>query len=288
MVSFSYSYLFVILQHPRGAFFYTYIHAIISTTPLYIHNMKLLPAIHPDLSIERKYHKALVALLKEIRLDVDKSIKDPNMALDGVKDWLGHTADFLMDKWTKKLNALADEMAELFVNRLFTNYDRRMKSAMRKAGFTVKLQMSEKVEKRVQEAVAENVGLIKSIGTTYLSKVNQATWTMVKGGFNLKEFADTLEHSFGVERKRCNLIARDQMGKASIAIQQARHEELGLYRAIWLHSHAGKVPRQSHVRANGKEFDIRKGMYIDGEYILPASKVNCKCNYRIIIDDLLK
>lgn len=250
--------------------------------------MKLLPVIHPDLSIERKYHKALVSLLKEIKVDVYKNIVNPNIAQDGIKDWLGHTADFLLDKWTKKLNNLADEMATLFINRLFVNYDKRMKKAMRDSGFTVQLQMSEQVEKRVQEAVAENVGLIKSIGTTYLSKVNQATWTMVKGGFNLKEFADALEHGFGVERKRCNLIARDQMGKASIAIQQARHEELGLYRAIWLHSHAGKVPRQSHIKANGKEFDIRKGMYIDGEFILPAEKINCRCNYRIIIDDLIK
>lgn len=243
-----------------------------------------LPPIHPSASIERKYHKALTYLLREIRADVYAKIVNPNMAMDGVKDWLGHTADWLMDKWTRKLNNLADKMAELFATRTRNDYEKRMKSAMRKAGFTVKPQMSDAVEKKVQEIVAENVGLIKSIGTTYLSKVNQATWTMVKGGFNLKEFADALQHAYGLERKRCNLIARDQMGKASIAIQTAKHEELGLYKAIWLHSHAGKVPRQSHVKANGKEFDIRKGMYIDGEFILPAEKVNCRCNYRIVLD----
>ena len=246
--------------------------------------MKTLPPIHPSASIERKYHKALTSLLREIRADVYTKIVNPNMAMDGVKDWLGHTADWLMDKWTRKLNNLADKMAELFVTRTRNDYEKRMKSAMRKAGFTVKPQMSDAVEKKVQEIVAENVGLIKSIGTTYLSKVNQATWTMVKGGFNLKEFADELQHAYGLEIKRCKRIAIDQMGRASIAIQTAKHEELGLYKAIWLHSHAGKVPRQSHVRANGKEFDIRKGMYIDQEWIMPAEKINCRCNYRIVLE----
>lgn len=245
---------------------------------------KTLPPIHPSAVIERQYRKALNSMLREIRDDVYSTIVNPNKAMDGVKDWLGHTADWLMSKWTRKLNNLADKMAELFANRTRNDYEKRVQSAMRKAGFTVKPQMSDAVEKKVQEIVAENVGLIKSIGTTYLSKVNQATWTMVKGGFNLKDFTDTLEHAYGLERKRCKRIAVDQMGKASIAIQTAKHEELGLYKAIWLHSHAGKVPRQSHVRANGKEFDIRKGMYIDGEWIMPAEKINCRCNYRIVLE----
>jgi uncharacterized protein with gpF-like domain len=59
---------------------------------------------------------------------------------------------------------------------------------------------------------------------------------------------------------------------------------LGITQAIWQHSHAGKKPRPSHVKADGKTFDIEKGMYLDGKWVQPAEEYNCRCTSRAIIE----
>lgn len=60
------------------------------------------------------------------------------------------------------------------------NYDNQLKKHLRKAGFTVRLQMSPYTEEMLKAAMGENVGLIKSIGVQYLGKVEQAVWASVK------------------------------------------------------------------------------------------------------------
>ena len=60
--------------------------------------------------------------------------------------------------------------------------------------------------------------------------------------------------------------------------------ELGLTKAVWDHGSAYRhEPRHSHVVATGTPFDIREGCLIDGEYIQPAEKINCKCVYKAVL-----
>jgi len=234
-----------------------------------------LPPIHPNLGIERWYKRQLMQIINEIqsevKLDIQSNYKSQaNMvAMDGFSDWLGHSIDYLMSKWTNKLNALSDQVAEMFVTKTVHNYDNQLKKHLRKAGFTVRLQMSPYTEEMLKAAMGENVGLIKSIGVQYLSKVEQSVWASVKGGFDLGTLSQELQHAYGVTKNRAELIARDQGAKANAVIEQARRKELGITKAIWRHSHAGRTPRPSHVKADGKVFDVDKGLYLDSEWVLP-------------------
>jgi len=207
----------------------------------------------------------------EVKADIQSNYKSQaNMvAMDGFSDWLGHSIDYLMSKWTNKLNALSDQVAELFVTKTVHNYDKQLKKHLRKAGFTVRLQMSPYTEEMLKAAMGENVGLIKSIGVQYLGKVEQSVWASVKGGFDLGTLSQELQHAYGVTKNRAELIARDQGAKANAVIEQARRKELGITKAIWKHSHAGRTPRPSHVKADGKVFDVDKGLYLDSEWVLP-------------------
>ena len=81
-------------------------------------------------------------------------------------------------------------------------------------------------------------------------------------------------------------IARDQANKAHAVIERAKRQELGITKAIWLHSHAGKKPRPSHLAANSKEFDVSKGMYLDGEWVQPGELINCRCCSKSIIEGI--
>ena len=109
-------------------------------------------------------------------------------------------------------------------------------------------------------------------------------WEAVEGGFDLATLTDNLDHAYHIGRNRCKLIARDQSNKVHAAMEQARRQELGIKKAIWMHSAAAKEPRLSHVKANNKEFDVSKGMYLDGKWILPGQEINCGCTSKGIIE----
>ena len=72
-------------------------------------------------------------------------------------------------------------------------------------------------------------------------------------------------------------------------MENVRRIELGITSAIWIHSGAGKEPRPSHVKAGADklEFELSKGAYIDGKYILPGTEINCRCVSRSIIKGLI-
>lgn len=252
-----------------------------------------LPAIRPNLGLERWYKKEIMKIINEMRSDVNALIMDNYreqsnaVAMDGFSDWLGHAMDYLLDRWNNNLNNLSDRIAKIFVGRTVHNYDAQLKKHLRKAGFTVQLKLTPFAEEALQASIGENVGLIKSIGVQYLGKVEQSVWASVKGGFDLATLARELQHSYHIKKNRAELIARDQGAKASAVIEQARRKELGITKAIWRHSSAGKTYRKSHVDADGEIFDIDKGCYIDGEWILPAQKINCKCYSLAIIDGVV-
>ncbi|GLG83312.1 hypothetical protein [Acinetobacter calcoaceticus] len=84
--------------------------------------------------------------------------------------------------------------------------------------------------------VAENVGLIKSIASRHLDKVQMYVWQSISNGYDLAGLTKNLKHEYGVTQRRTARIASDQANKA----HAGRRQELGIKKAIWLHSHAGE------------------------------------------------
>ncbi|MGO3684689.1 MAG: phage head morphogenesis protein [Proteus vulgaris] len=250
----------------------------------------IMPEIKTSEAIHEWYYKELMQILKDIRKELDDALVNEYhgkakkaLANDGISDWIAHIADYMLDKWNRRLNSISEEVAKDFIDKTVGNYDTRFASMLRRKGFTVRMQNSERTLDALRAAMGENVGLIKSIGTEYLSKVQMHVWQSVTGGYDLATLTDNLAHDFHIARNRARTIARDQANKAHAVIEQARRKELGIKEAIWIHSHAGKQPRESHVKAHGKKFDIEKGMYIDGEWILPGEKINCRCGSKAIL-----
>lgn len=250
----------------------------------------VMPEIKTSGAIHAWYYKELMQILKDIRKEFDEALINEYhgkakkvLANDGISDWIAHIADYMLDKWNRRLNSISEEVAKDFIDKTVGDYDTRFAAMLRRKGFTVRMQNSERTLDALRAAMGENVGLIKSIGTEYLSKVQMHVWQSVTGGYDLATLTDNLAHDFHIARNRAKTIARDQANKAHAVIEQARRKELGIKEAIWIHSHAGKQPRESHVKAHGKKFDIEKGMYIDGEWILPGEKINCRCGSKAIL-----
>lgn len=189
------------------------------------------------------------------------------------------------DKWRQKFDKLSLEMARKFAAKNFQHTELAMRAALKGAGFTVKFKASKASVAAYKGVVAENVNLIKSIPAQYLTGVQSAVWSSVNRGADMASLSKALRQNYGATVKRAALISRDQNHKAKAVIENARRQELGITQAIWQHSSAGKEPRPSHVKMNGKVFDLKQGMWDEDEqeWILPGQLINCRCTSRAII-----
>ena len=88
-------------------------------------------------------------------------------------------------------------------------------------------------------------------------------------------------------KKRIDLITRDQTSKLYSALSDDRMRENGITRFRWLHSSAGKVPRQTHVDKDGEIFDLDDPRLWEGpkaDQGPPGWAINCRCRKLPIIE----
>lgn len=81
--------------------------------------------------------------------------------------------------------------------------------------------------------VAENVSLIKSVGTDYLGDVEKLIYRMVRGGESISVVREELEKRFNVSKNRARLIARDQVNKYNGQLTRIRQTNLGISQYTW-------------------------------------------------------
>lgn len=251
---------------------------------------KTLRAIHANVGVEVAYRKSLREILNEIHADVlseivaEYSVYEAEIAQDiNIALVLQKLFKRLTGRWQRRLDDLGPQVAKIFAKGATSHTERAMMQAFKRAGFTVRFSMSERVEQETEAVIGENVGLIKSIGSQYLEDVQQVVWQSIKAGHDMHTLSKTLHAKYDISKRRADFIAHDQNNKAKAVIERERRLELGIKTAIWQHSRAGKKPRISHVHANGKEFDVEQGMYIDGEWIQPGELINCNCTSRAVI-----
>ena len=149
---------------------------------------------------------------------------------------------------------------------------------------------TEGLEDFVELNINKNVSLIKSLPEEYLKQVETIVSNGVVNGLRYSEIEKQIAGGAGtVNAKLANRIKT-----INSQITLRRSEALGIKKGIWRTSEDervrgnpnGKYPNAipSHFRANGKEFELSKGLKIDGEWILPGIPINCRCTYSPIIN----
>lgn len=261
---------------------------------------KLLTPIYPNAGVRLWYQRELVTLLNdaqfEILLELSTALmKQPvKLAADaGPVKSLDLAMGRWAKKWTLKFDKLSTTLAQRFAGRNFQSTDTAMSAALKRSGFTIAFKPTKASMQAYQAVVAENVGLIKNLPAQYVTNVQSAVWASVNKGADMAALSQKLRQNFEIASSRAALIAADQNNKAKAVIENTRRQQLGIKKAIWQHSSAGKEPRPTHVEMEGKEFDLSKGMYDPdangkgkGEWIWPGQLINCRCTSRAIIPGL--
>lgn len=182
-------------------------------------------------------------------------------------------------KWNKKLETGSEQLARAFATNCKAATEAAMKRTLTKAGMAVKFKPTKGMTAAYDAVVAENVGLIRTIPQKFLGDVQVAVWQSVMQGSDLATLTKQLHEKYGVAWRRAALIARDQNAKAKAAMERQRRKELGITHATWLHSHAGKVPRPTHVAMDGEDYEIETGMWDSAvqKFVWPGTEIECKC-----------
>jgi SPP1 gp7 family putative phage head morphogenesis protein len=224
-------------------------------------------------------HRSLVFWLKaQYRATPPPMAQDANAA-----DALRAAIRLLARRWQRRFDRLADQLADHFAKESRDRVDRALGKMLRDAGFTVRFKATPAMRAAYAAVVAENVSLIRSIASQHLTAIEGDVMRSVMAGRDLASLAKTLEDTYGVTKRRAAFIARDQNNKATAVLQRTRHAELGITKAIWLHSAGGKQPRPEHVAFSGKEYDIAKGAFLEGKWTWPGMEINCRCVSKPII-----
>lgn len=135
-------------------------------------------------------------------------------------------------------------------------------------------------------AVAENVALIKSIASQYMTQVNGAVMRSITTGNGLQELIPALQKYEGITVRRARNIAIDQTRKTFNTINKGRMQKLGVSKYEWIHSGGGQRPRQHHIELSGQIFSFDDPPVIDentGERGIPGQLPNCGCTMRPVV-----
>lgn len=256
--------------------------------------MALTP-IRPAAAIRNRYEARVHALLDIMSADLIKAIKrqwnsdEPETVLLGADKSasaaLGELMARLGKHWLSRFDDLADNMADYFASAVKKRCDLTLAGQLRKAGFTVQFKMTPAMRDAYNAVRAENVSLIKSIGSQHLDKVEQLVMQSVSQGRDLGALTKELQRQTGVSKRRASFIARDQNNKATATMRSVREQEAGITEGIWMHSGGGKEPRPEHKSFSGKRFKLGEGHDFGDGFgkVLPGQAINCRCTWRPVI-----
>ena len=236
---------------------------------------------HPRTEAERTQRTASQKIAKLIR-----STGSTARVMERVMGQLGKT-------WETKFDTMAQEMAEHFATAAADRVTGNLSKVLKKAGWQVEFKVSKRINGMLSGAIQENVALIRNIPVENIFGIQQAVMRSVTAGRDLSSLSKELETRFGITKRRARFIARDQNNKITSFVTEERRKEAGITEAKWIHSHGGKVPRESHVKfaagtGSGESpyYEVAEGALIDGERIFPGVLPNCRCVSRSVIPAL--
>jgi SPP1 gp7 family putative phage head morphogenesis protein len=256
---------------------------------------RTLRPVRPNAGTEAAYRarllRSVAAMARSVEYWLASAYRNnqPRVAQDATPaDLLQRVVRQLRRQWTEHFDQMADDLAAHFAQAAETRSTAALKKILKDAGWSVKFKMTSAQRDVVDAIIHENVSLIKSIPAHYLDQVEGLVMRSVSQGRDLGALTQQLQKQHGVTRRRAQLIARDQNNKAFAMLNRARQRELGITRAEWQHSSAGKHPRPSHVKMDGKTYDVKKGMWdpTEKKYVLPGELINCRCFSRPVIEGL--
>lgn len=250
-----------------------------------------LPVVRGNAGIQAWYRQQLERVVKEMHDSflywLTAEYKSVGLAHDAADGGATRSLQDVLHvrgrQWQKTFDKFADSLSKRLAEKVLNHSDSALATGLKGQGFAVKFTMTDPMRNAYQAVIGEQVGLIKSIASQHLTEVEGLVMRSVARGRDLGTLTKELQARYGVTKRRAALIARDQSNKATTTLQSARQQDIGITEGTWRRSHGSKVPRPSHVKADGTTFKLDKGLYLDGEWVMPGELINCRCGWTPVL-----
>lgn len=208
----------------------------------------------------------------------------------------------LAAKQSMGLGSNAKKVSRWYCRQLLRNITADQKRALQKAGistawlkqkWTVPIvrgqYVAPSVAAKIPEQVEANAALITKLCQQSAQKVQNAIAEGISKGYNLSRLTEKINSLENMDEARAARVALDQSCKLNQFIQVENSKALGVKEGIWVHVPGQYESRASHMKMNGKKFDLEKGMYDPDveDYIQPGELPYCRCCFKAILPGFL-
>lgn len=208
----------------------------------------------------------------------------------------------LAAKQSMGLGSNAKQVSRWYCRQLLRNISADQQRALKKAGistawlkkkWTVQIvrgqYVAPSVAKKLPKQVEANAALITKLCERSAQKVQNAIAEGISKGYNLSRLTEKINSLENMDEARAARVALDQSCKLNQFIQVENSKALGVKEGIWVHVPGQYESRASHMKMNGKKFDLEKGMYDPDveDYIQPGELPYCRCCFKAILPGFL-
>jgi SPP1 gp7 family putative phage head morphogenesis protein len=253
----------------------------------------------PSTAVQVWYQTQLLALSRAMIADYQKEIENvldhpevfSHFAADAADDVFKFVLKKLRKKWDDVFKGAAAKLSPEFVDKV----DQTSKSS---TWFSLSNAGIEAPVSQYQAGVAATKGAASDFNFTLITNVSKEVHEKVYTAVMLsltspdpeqqgkQGIVAALRDIGGFSEKRIELIARDQNAKLFSSLTIKRLDDAGVTHFKWLHSSAGKVPRQTHIDRDGVIYRIDDPRLWEGpksDQGPPGWAINCRCRMRPMI-----
>lgn len=249
--------------------------------------------VRPDMTNGINYNVELQRIVKSVSRDVNAVVmpvvrnlapeyqRDAAITLDSWVDVLTAALRTVRQRYeSPQFLALVADIARRFVTTANNSNRRRTE---RDLGINI-YSDSQTLQDYLVVSTADNVALIKSIPSQYLTQVESIVMANVRAGGRPSNIAKALQQQLGVTERRAKMIARDQVNKINSNLASMRIKDVGFKYFKWETSNDERV-RDRHEDVSKRVTAYGKGVYrFDNPPIvdqnlpqLPGEPIQCRC-----------
>ncbi len=206
-------------------------------------------------------------MLKDYRKTLTETLEHPEVGRVYTQDDVAINSVFkrvmtaLNKKWKSIFEGFAQKTAPTFVDKVDVHNKSSTFFSMSAAGVEQPRQTyNENVARTLEASVAFNHTLITGIQEQVHEELHNAVMLSLTSpdptAQGTSGIAAALKKAGITAHKRVDLIARDQTAKLNSSLSTERMQQGGVDYMKWLHSSAGKVPRQCHEDMDGGVFKV--------------------------------
>ena len=247
----------------------------------------------PNAGYAAKYRRELRKMIRTMHEDTRREIRALyDEATYDAPITLTQIMAKLREKWYKIFTKKAREMNRWLVETVKKRTRKDILKQLKNIGMVLTPHYTDSEKTLIDSIVTEGVDLIVTIPKHYFHEVQETVRDAVERGGDRAAIKEAIQDKFDhplvktekQAERRAELIAKDQVQKATQGFAIENAKAYGATKGEWIHIPGEKSSRITHIEMDSKVFEIDKGLYDSdvGRFVLPGELPFCMCTFQAI------